>query len=316
MTRKTIAWLLTAALVVAASALLPEVALHVQDERLARTVQTMDMETLDLDLLSDLSLADTLYLVQNARSRVVLENGRVMTEGEAGGAAADALNGIFESLGNYLDIQDYEARPVLMTGQDGSCVVLWQVTVTGLSAEPVNIAASWYVPEYADWEDPCDTPYTAAVLVDDRSGCVVSLQVDWRSPTPTAAAYPTALPTSGAEAGWPEDGEVIQASLVDLRSFLLDNMYWRCWKLLQGQGREYQDEFGTYLPDMGEIPYGMLDPNEILDRQMAGVTGDPLIISSDGMDYASWYLTTSVGETFVVRGYWDLDRLSFNPPGA
>ena len=69
MKRKTALWLILTALVVAISALLPEAALAIQDARLESAVDTRRVETVDMSLLAELSIEDTLYMVQTYQSR-------------------------------------------------------------------------------------------------------------------------------------------------------------------------------------------------------------------------------------------------------
>ncbi|MCD7845967.1 MAG: hypothetical protein LUG57_09010 [Oscillospiraceae bacterium] len=175
MNGKTAAWICGALLTVSLSLLLPGLVLRVQDERLESTVQTVDVETVDLSLLSDLSVEELLYLSQAYESRVALEQGRQLTASSAVITAEDAVEGIYNWMlgdGSVLwdeAIQGAEPVPWLYVGQDGQSAILWEVVLGGYSSNPLELLNGYDVMR----------PMTVTVLVSDLSEIVVGLNIYW-----------------------------------------------------------------------------------------------------------------------------------------
>ena len=220
MNRKTALWLAVTALVVLASALLPEAALYVQDARLEGSVRTQEVEAVDLSLLAELSPEDTLYLVQTYQSRVALEQGRQMTGAQAGLAAQDMLAEVFGWDNNAIDLAVTGAVPWLYVGEGGESVILWETELSGRSENPVRTMAGLSY-------DP-DCPTEAMALVDEQSGQVVSLRMHWSAPeepVPTSEPAPS-LPTEDFyEAEYP--GDVPEGIYLDGPSaYMRDVLLW------------------------------------------------------------------------------------------
>ena len=285
MTRKTVIWLLAAALVVAASALLPVAALRMQDARLEGEVQTQEVETVGLELLSELSMADTLDLIQNIQSRVVLERGREMTEQAAYSAAVGWLRDHFEDqCGVYLDVLTYRAVPWLAVGRNGENVVLWQVIMGGEAGDP---AATMYgiVPDWADesWEFGA-RPFDAEALVDEHSGQMVGLRLRWTDgaahegevPAATAGPAPGVMPTPEAD---PEEA-ADPAPVQELWNYDAEDAFYELGGML---AYSMYSALGAYMyPDAGSL------------------VND------------TWYLINGAGESFALTAHWELDYLEFN----
>ncbi len=288
MRRKTVIWLLVTALVVAGCALLPEAALHVQDVRLEKDVLTQDVAALDLELISELSLEDTLYLVQNVSSRVTLERGRELTEREASDDAVRLLSELFlEQFGNYVTVTTTHGTPQLFVGEGGESVVLWQVDVTGSTADPAATGYGIY-PAWADeWFDPGDRPFTATLLVDERRGRAVGMRMHWNdtpgaaaAPAPTEGPYPT--PGSMAEAGMPDPAEK---------------------PLVGWDGVSAEDAFQSLRAALMYTMFSDLIQNEYpFDGELVN-EGNGLV----------WYATTSTGVHFTVPSVWDMEQITINP---
>ncbi len=285
MRRKKVLWLLVTALVVAGCALLPEAVLRVQDVRLERDVQTQDVGTVDLELVTELSLEDTLYLVQNVQSRVTLERGRELTEQEASDDAVRLLSELFlEQLGNYVTVTTTHGTPQLFVGEGGESVVLWQVDVNGSTADPAATGYGIYPPWANEWYDPGDRPFAATILIDERRGRAVGMRMRWNDiptadPAPTEGPYPT--PGSAAEdmldpaakpmVGW--DDISAEAAFQNLRATLMYAMF--------------SDLIQTDYPFDGD-----------------------LIMEEDSL---VWYVTTSTGVRFTVPSTWDMEQIAVNP---
>lgn len=219
MNRKTALWLAVTALVVLASALLPEAALYVQDARLEGSVRTQEVEAVDLSLLAELSPEDTLYLAQTYQSRVALEQGRQMTGAQAGRAAQEMLAEIFGWNNNAIDLAVTGAVPWLYVGEGGESVILWETDLSGRSENPVRTMAG------LSYDPAC--PTEAMALVDERSGQVVSLKMRWSAPEeiiPSSAPAPSMPDPDPYEAEHP--GEVpedmyLDGPSADMRGVLL-----------------------------------------------------------------------------------------------
>ena len=241
MKRKTALWLILTALVVAISALLPEAALALQDARLESAVDTQRVETVDLSLLAELSIEDTLYMVQTYQSRVRLETGRQMNEGQAGRVAIDTLVDVYDRVGYATGFYVTDAAPWLYVGPGGESVVLWEVTASGQEEMPL----------WAMLGDDTLRRVDATALVDERSGQVVSLHVrladeDVGESTPSDGTVspepvPTALPY----------GEVPEPEMWEITGAVGYTMMWMFADRLglRGAPRDVvQDgEYGTYL---------------------------------------------------------------------
>ncbi|MCD7770059.1 MAG: hypothetical protein LUH36_08115 [Oscillospiraceae bacterium] len=175
MNGKTAAWICGALLAVSLSLLLPGLALRVQDQRLESAVQTVEVETVDLSLLSDLSVGEVLYLSQVYESRVAMEQGRQLTEDEAAAAAEDAVETVFDNLlGEEFhwdeELQGREVTPWLYVGQDGQSAILWEI-----------VEGAWAMNPLADASGYEETrSVTVTVLVNDLSGDMLGLNVYWR----------------------------------------------------------------------------------------------------------------------------------------
>ena len=229
MRRKTILWLALTALVVAVSALLPEAALRIQDARLEGAVQSQAVETVDLSLLAELSVEDTLYLVQTYQSRVMLDQGRQMNRDQAGRAALEGLERVYEWNGYSIDMTVTDATPWLYVGQGGESVVLWQVTAAGQSVNPLWSMVGPYM-EYPMRRTD------AMALVDERSGQVVSMDVRWSEDEMASAVEPTTVPYEPGEAA------MDPAEDRDIRGFSNAVSYTLLWAMADSLGfREVPD---------------------------------------------------------------------------
>ena len=172
MRKKTVLWTCAAALVVAASALLPGLVLRVQDARLAKLVQSQPVETVDLALLPEMSIEDTLRFVQTCQTPpVVLDSGRQRSDGVAARVCQDLL----EDMNVPLDLG--EAVPELWVGDNGQSLLLWHVSFTGQGlGAPVWVA-----------EAPLSAlrfrPVEAEFWVDDGTGWIVRFFIHWSEDT-------------------------------------------------------------------------------------------------------------------------------------
>ncbi len=219
MNRKTALWLAVTALVVLASALLPEAALYVQDARLEGSVRTQEVEAVDLSLLAELSPEDTLYLAQTYQSRVALEQGRQMTGAQAGRAAQEMLAEVFGWDNNAIDLAVTDAVPWLYVGEGGESVILWETDLTGQSENPVRTMAG------LSYDPAC--PAEAMALVDERSGQVVSVKMHWSAPEepiPTSEPAPSMPDPDPYEAEYP--GEEPESIYLDLSAYMRGVLLW------------------------------------------------------------------------------------------
>lgn len=205
---KTAVWIGAAALVVAVSALMPSAVLGLQDRALAGQVRSWEAETADLSLLAELSSAQTLAMVGQYQSRVALEQGRELDADQAERIAANALN--IDVFAAYY-VADHmapsasaaSAQPWLYMDATGQNVIFWQVELSGTG----------YNPLLAVFDDGAGaSPFTAAALVDDRTGRVVSLRVQWTDFAAAAGpaedpadAMPTVAPTPAVEMEFGEE---------------------------------------------------------------------------------------------------------------
>ncbi len=241
MKRKTALWLILTALVVAISALLPEAALALQDARLESAVDTRRVETVDMSLLAELSIEDTLYMVQTYQSRVMLDTGRQLNEGQAGRIAIDTLVDVYDRIGYATGFYVTDAAPWLYVGPGGESVVLWEVTASGQEEMPL----------WAMLGDDTLRRVDALALVDERSGQVVSLHIRLadedvgESTAPDGTALPDPVPTALPY------GEVPEPEMWEITGAVGYTMMWMFADRLglQGAPRDMvQDgEYGTYL---------------------------------------------------------------------
>ena len=210
MKRKTALWLILTALVVAISALLPEAALAIQDARLESTVQSQRVETVDLSLLAELSIEDTLYMVQTYQSRVRLETGRQMNEGQAGRIAIDTLEEVYDRIGYATGFYVTDTSPWLYVGPGGESVVLWEVAASGREEVPLWAMLGYEALRQVD----------ALALVDERSGQVVSLRIRLADETPDESVQPDPAPTALPY------GEVSVEEMRDISNAVSYTMLW------------------------------------------------------------------------------------------
>lgn len=285
MNRKTVLWIIAAALVVAVSALMPELALRIQDSRLENAVQSQPADTVDLSILSELSIPDTLYLVQNTRSRVVLEQGRQMTEAEAEGAAIKCVSEVLGPIVLSLPLESSTAVPWLYVGAADETVVLWQVELTGQMVDPF---LAIFLGEDDAVRAALDAGNARAVLlVDEHSGQVVSFDIRWEeSVLPTPETVPTAEPWDGTGEPWDEAGDhwysaqFGNAQYITTESLSESLMMWMRDRLTNGGGSYQLD------PEVEEMPDG---------------------------GGAVWRATAGDGTVFPVRALFALGRVCFNP---
>ncbi len=216
MKRKTALWLILTALVVAISALLPEAALAIQDARLESTVQSQRVETVDLSLLAELSVEDTLYMVQTYQSRVRLDTGRQMNEGQAGRIAIDTLEEVYDRIGYATGFYVTDTSPWLYVGPGGESVVLWEVAASGREEVPLWAMLGYEALRQVD----------ATALVDERSGQVVSLRIrladgeTGEGVTPDGTVPPDPAPTALPY------GEVSVEEMQDISNAVSYTMLW------------------------------------------------------------------------------------------
>ena len=182
MRARMILWMCAAVLAVAVSAVMPETVLHVQDGSLAGTVRSQAVETVDLSLLADMSVEDTMRLMQTCASSVAVEQGRQMSAEKAGTAAVAALNKITAPFGTEYPAQVAATVPWLYVGQAGESIILWQVETSGYCANPVMAYAKDY------WDH---IPVSATVWIDENSGKCVGLDMRWDYGEITAEPAPT-----------------------------------------------------------------------------------------------------------------------------
>ena len=199
---RTAIWVGVTALVVALSALMPAAVLSVQDRVLDGEVRSQLTETADLSLLAELTSAQTLAMVGQHQSQVALEQGRELDAAQAERIAATALNAdVFAAyyVADHMapSAAAVSAQPWLYMDAAGQNVIFWQVELSGTGYNPLLAV-------FDDGADP--SPVTAAALVDDRSGHVVSLRVQWTDFAAAAGpaedpadAMPTVAPTPAAE---------------------------------------------------------------------------------------------------------------------
>ncbi len=222
MNGKTAAWICGALLTVSLSLLLPGFVLQVQDERLESTVQTVEVETVDLSLLSDLSVEELLYLSQAYESRVALEQGRQLTAEDAVIAAEDTVDGIYARL---LDdsilwnetLQENKPVPWLYVGQDGQSAILWEVVLGGYALNPLEFLNGYEVMR----------PVTVTALVSDLSEIVVGLNIYWtdydEAVTEAPGDYAVAVPSDESyEVYYATELAFYMASAVGLEEY-----YWQ-----------------------------------------------------------------------------------------
>ena len=235
MKRKTALWLILTALVVAISALLPEAALAIQDARLESAVDTQRVETVDLSLLAELSIEDTLYMVQTYQSRVQLDTGRQMNEGQAGRIAIDTLEEVYDRIGYASGFYVTDTSPWLYVGPGGESVVLWEVAASGQEEVPLWAMLGYEALRRVD----------ATALVDERSGQVVSLRIRLADETSDESVLPDPAPTALPY------GEVPVEEIQDISNAVGYTMLWMFADRLglRDAPRDViQDgEYGTYL---------------------------------------------------------------------
>ena len=185
-------WVLAAGLAVALSVCLPGLVFRAQDAKLERMVESAAVETVDLSLLSNLTVEQTLYLVRNYESRVALEQGRQLNADQAGRLAVDAVTGVCEIFGGGSAIGTRQAVPWLYVSRSGESVILWQVELAGAAQNVLRHAMG----------DGWTGSVGATVLIDERTGFMVSLDLRWTDeplPTPTPEVMPTAEIINSAE---------------------------------------------------------------------------------------------------------------------
>lgn len=175
---KRLLWVAAAVLVVALSALMPEAALRLQDRSLAGRVQSQVTDTADLSLLAELTPAQTLAMVTQNQSRVALEQGRRMDAAQAERVAVNTTNLKVLELSYatvYMQptVSAVSSQPWLYMGATGESVIFWEVELSGSAYNPL-VVFSGYTDEYAS-----AMSFTGTALVDERSGCVVSLALRW-----------------------------------------------------------------------------------------------------------------------------------------
>ncbi len=210
---KLLIWLSLAALAVAAGALMPGLALGIQDRRLENGVESAQVETVDLSLLSELTPTETLYLANHYDSYVVLERGRLMTAQDAADAVSKNLTGFLQEGFGFAPVDVPEVasvEPRLYMGENGENVVFWYVELGGRGV-PLPMALL-----YGEENERC--PVTGSVLLDERTGGVAALDISWHPQAPdTTLPEEAAAPYDGAETAMeiagPYDGEEADAEL-------------------------------------------------------------------------------------------------------
>ena len=114
-------------LICAAGFLLPGTVLSLRDAAVSKRVETVDVEEVELKLVSELSDAEKLKLVgTETAARVPLKSGREL-DGET---AAKNVSKYIAEMGNGSAGYDVsETEPVLYVGFDGSSIVVWEVAL-------------------------------------------------------------------------------------------------------------------------------------------------------------------------------------------
>lgn len=191
---KLLIWLCLAALAVAAGALMPGLALDIQDRRLEEGVESAQVETVDLNLLSELTPTETLYLASHYDSYVVLERGRLMTAQNAADAVTKNLTGLMQE-GFGFDPSDVPevtgVEPRLYMGENGENVVFWYAELGGRGA-PMPLALLY-------GEDIERCPVTGSALLDERTGGIAALDISWHPPEADTSLPQEAAPYDGTE---------------------------------------------------------------------------------------------------------------------
>lgn len=260
-------WLCAAVLAVAAGALMPGLALHIQDARLENAVESAQVETVEMSLLSELTPAETLYLANHYESYVVLDRGRLMTAQDAADTVTKILSDFIEYHFGY-DPQDVpevgQVEPRLYMGENGENVVLWSVTLTGRGTPlPMDLL-------YGGAGDRCDI--TGSALLDERTGGIAAMDISWLPPAadvelPEMIPYGAEETAEEAEAEAPASepldpeleptppsalGETEQDRLEELMGWSYD-IFWTLADTLGGGGFDEYDAmpglFRMYLPD-------------------------------------------------------------------
>ncbi len=167
---------LVTALAAAASFLLPPLVLRSVDRRLAEEQKTVEMEPVDLALLSVLSPGGKLQQM-DAPQWVTLRGGRNLNAASAATAAVEALEGWF---GIPLGDGAFDCEPLLLM-KDETSLLVWQVSFAP-EGEEIAAVTAWVddetgmllaleaeAPVQAELEevlpDPADAQENAAVIV-------------------------------------------------------------------------------------------------------------------------------------------------------
>ena len=268
MKARPVIWLCAALLTVGLGMILPELVFHIQDERLEGAVETQTIQTVDLNLMSQLTAAQTLRLARTYESSVTLERGQLMTAQEAADTATSIVTGLLNSFVSGGSIRASQAAPMLCMGQEGENVIFWEVTLTGRWINPVQ-----------DMAMASEQPVTGMALVDERSGGIVSLRLNWES-----AAGPAPTPMSNA---------------MELTEMPASEPY-------EGEANEMPTEEPDWLYDWQMSVLASAVYYLLTNLDGTGFTWDTVY---DPLDL---FVTLPDGSGFPVEASWDMTQFTFN----